>query len=340
MRRWLLPIIFILIVSVGLVGCGSSETGSGEVEQIRIGYFPNLDHAAAIVGIEKGFFKEELGDIEPEFVHFPNGNDFINALDAGELDIGYVGPGPAINYFLGGGDVVILSSAANGATLIVAHKDSGIRTLEDFAGKSFGTPGNGCTHNVQLEEMLLEKGLKSNRVGGNVEHQPRIPPASVASLFEAGQVDAYAAPEPWGTYLVEEGLAHVVVEWDEVEWGTTLSSVVLVSTKAFVEKHPEVVEKVLRAHIKSVQFAQANKDQTLELVNDRIYALTQERLPENVLDKAWERMVVTYETHADALQEWAESSHRLGFIDTEPNLDGLVDTSLLEKVLNGDVAAK
>ncbi|MDQ0340105.1 NitT/TauT family transport system substrate-binding protein [Caldalkalibacillus uzonensis] len=340
MRQWSFSILLILLVSVGLVGCGSSETGGDELDQVRIGYFPNLDHAAAIVGIEKGFFEAALGDVEPEFIHFPNGNDFINALDAGELDIGYVGPGPVINYFLGGGDVVILSSAANGATLIVAHKDSGIQSLEDFADKSFGTPGNGCTHNVQLEEMLLELGLKSNRVGGNVEHQPRIPPASVASLFESGQVDAYAAPEPWGTYLVEEGLANVVVEWDEVEWGTTLSSVVLVSTKDFVEKHPETVEKVLKAHIQSVQFAQDNQEETLEMVNDRIYALTQERLPEQVLDKAWERMAVTYETHADALQEWADSSHRLGFIDVEPNLDGLVDTSLLEKVLSSEVASK
>lgn len=76
------------------------------------------------------------------------------------------------------------------------------------------------------------------------------------------------------------------------------------------------------------------------MVNDRIYALTQQRLPENVLDKAWERMIITYETHEDALQEWAQASYELGFIDEEPNLDGLVDTSLLEKILNGNVAKR
>lgn len=338
MRRVLTGLLLIVLGAV-LVGCGSGSS-DGEVEKVRIGYFPNLDHAAAIVGIEKGIFEKELGDVEAEFIHFPNGNDFINALDAGTLDIGYVGPGPAINYYLSGGDVVILSTAANGATLIVASKDSGIKTLEDFAGHSFGTPGNGCTHNVQLEDMLLDIGLTTNRVGGEVEHQPRIDPANMAAMFEAGQLDAYAAPEPWGTYVVEEGLADVVVEWDEVSWGETLSSVVLVSSKEFVQNNPEIVEKVLRAHIESVQFAQENKDEVLTMVNDRIYALTQQRLPENVLDKAWERMIITYETHEDALQEWAQASYELGFIDEEPNLDGLVDTSLLEKILNGNVAKR
>lgn len=329
----LIVILSLLFVSVLLGACGQGATGDVKNE-VKIGYFPNLDHAAGIAGLEKGIFKEALDGVEPEFVHFPNGNDFINALDTGDLDIGYVGPGPAINYFLQGGDVVVLSSAANGATLIVAHKDSGIKTIEDLSGKSFGTPGNGCTHNVQLEEMLLSKGLKTNRVGGSVNHQPRMAPASVAGLFEAGQVDAYAAPEPWGTYLVEEGLANVIVEWNDVVWGDSLPSVVLVSSKKFVSENPELVEKILQAHVDSVEFAQENTDETLALVNDRIFALAQIRLSDEVLKKAWSRMSVSYNMHTEALQAWADSSHRLGFIESDPNLDGFVDTTLLEKILN------
>ncbi|GAB2544026.1 hypothetical protein GCM10026983_12920 [Gracilibacillus alcaliphilus] len=36
------------------------------------------------------------------------------------------------------------------------------------------------------------------------------------SMFEQGQIEAAAAPEPWGTYLVEELNAHVITEWDDV----------------------------------------------------------------------------------------------------------------------------
>lgn len=334
MKKLSFVVAVILLVSVVLAACGNSSTTTGGApSEISIGYFPNLDHASAIVGLQKGFFEQELGDVKPNFLHFPNGNDFINALDTGDLDIGYVGPGPAINYFLDGGDVVILASAANGATLIVARNGSGIETIADLSGKSFCTPGNGCTHNVQLEKMLLDIDLKTNRVGGEVIHQPRIAPANMVALFESGDVDVAAAPEPWGTYLVEEGLGKVLVEWNDVEWGTELPSVVLVSSKKFVSENPEIVEKVLRAHVESVNFAQENTDETLTAVNERLYELTQQTLPENVLSKAWKRMLVSYDIEDGALQEWADASRELGFIEGETNLEGFVDTTILDKVL-------
>ncbi|WP_328703141.1 aliphatic sulfonate ABC transporter substrate-binding protein [Alkalihalobacterium elongatum] len=326
------------VASVALVGmlaaCGSGNTsGEGTADSVSIGYFPNLDHAAGIVGMEKSFFQDELGEVEANFRDFPNGNDFIEALDAGTLDIGYVGPGPAINYFLRGGDVVVLSAAANGATLIVAREDAGIESLEDFDGKSFCTPGNGCTHNVQLEIMLQDLGLQSNRLGGTVEHQSRVAPANMVAMFEQGQIDAAAAPEPWGTYLVEELGAKVVSEWNDVFLGETLASVVLVTSKRFMEEQPEIVEAVLKGHIQAVDYTHENTEDTLKAINDSLYNLTQQRLPESVLENAWQRMVVTTDTHADALQAWADASYQLNFIEDDPDLTGFVDTTKLEELL-------
>ncbi|UCZ55137.1 aliphatic sulfonate ABC transporter substrate-binding protein [Bacillus shivajii] len=313
---------------------GGGDTGAGASQgEVNVGYFPNLDHAAGIIGKEKGYFAEEIENHDIDFLNFPNGNDFIDALDTGVIDMGYVGPGPAINYFLSGGDVVVLGAAANGATLIVAREDSGIHSLEDFDGKSFCTPGNGCTHNVQLEIMLKELGLESNRLGGTVEHQSRINPASMVAMFEQGQIDAAPAPEPWGTLLVEEHNAHVVTEWNDVFLGKELASVVFVTTGEYLEDNPDIVEQALRAHQRSVEFAQNNEADTLETVNDLIYGLTQTRLPEHVLEKAWQRMAVTTETHPDALQAWATASYELQFMDNEPDLDGFVDTSILDKVI-------
>lgn len=321
-----------------LAACGNQEETSTEAsdqsvdsEEINIGYFPNLDHAAGIIGKEKGYFADEMGD-DIAFQHFPNGNEFIDALDTGIIDLGYVGPGPAINYYLSGGDVVVIGAAANGATLIVSREGTDIHEVEDFAGHSFSTPGNGCTHNVQLEMMLLDKGLKTNRRGGEVEHQSRVNPASMVAMFEQGQLDGAAAPEPWGTLLVEEHNANVVAEWDDVFLGEELASVVLVTSGAFLEEHPDKVEQALRAHQQSVAFAQDHEEETLETVNDLIYDLTQTRLPEDVLSKAWQRMEVTTETHADALQAWADASYELEFMDVDPDLDGFVDTSILDQL--------
>lgn len=327
----LFTLAILVLFSGILAACGSSDSDS-----VTIGYFPNLDHAAGIIGKEKGFFEEELKDKEVHFTNFPNGNDFIDALDSGSIQLGYVGPGPAINYFLAGGDIVVLGAAANGATLIVAREDSGIETLEDFAGKSFCTPGNGCTHNVQLEIMLQDIGLTTSRRGGTVEHEPRVNPANMMIRFEQGEIDAAAAPEPWGTYLVEELGAKVITEWNQVFLGETLASVVVVTTPQFLKENPEAVEQFLRAHKRAVDYTYENKEDSLVTINDLLYSLSQTRLPESVLANAWERMVVTTETHADALQAWATASYELDFIDQEPNLDGFVDTSILDKIVSGN----
>ncbi|PRO66297.1 aliphatic sulfonate ABC transporter substrate-binding protein [Alkalicoccus urumqiensis] len=337
MKKW-----FALAASAALLSaCGTAEeeneeaqasgNNGGSEETFDIGYFPNLDHAAAIVGKEKGYFEEEVSQ-PVEFTNFPNGNDFIEALDTGVIDLGYVGPGPAINYYLSSGDIVLVGAAANGATLIVSREDSGITSLEDMAGSSFCTPGNGCTHNVQLEIMLKDLGLESNRLGGEVEHQSRVNPASMVAMFEQGQIDAAAAPEPWGTLLVEEHDANVVVEWDDVFLGEELASVVIATTPEFLEENPETVEEALRAHDRAVDFTAENEAETLETVNDLIYDLTQTRLPETVLENAWQRMVVTSELHADALQGWADASYELQFMDNEPDLEGFVDTSILDDI--------
>lgn len=339
MKKWIGGLFITAAMVLSACGTEEEETSSGTDSteasggEVNIGYFPNLDHAAAIVGKEKGYFEDEMENQDLEFMNFPNGNDFVEALDTGVIDLGYVGPGPAINYYLTGGDVVVIGSAANGATLIVSREDSGIHSLEDFAGSSFCTPGNGCTHNVQLEIMLQEIGLKSNRRGGEVEHQSRVNPASMVAMFEQGQIDAAAAPEPWGTLLVEEHNANVVTEWNEVFLGEELASVVMVTSTEFLEENPEVVEQALQAHKKSVEFAQNNEAETLETVNNLIYDLTQTKLPEEVLEKAWQRMEITTETHAEALQAWADASYELEFMDEDPNLDGFVDTSMLDKIL-------
>ncbi|PTL37816.1 aliphatic sulfonate ABC transporter substrate-binding protein [Alkalicoccus saliphilus] len=332
MKKWM----GLLLGTMVLTACGSDEEGdsagaAGSGDAVEIGYFPNLDHAAGIVGKEKGYFEEEMA-ADVDFLNFPNGNDFIEALDTGVIDMGYVGPGPAINYYLAGGDIVVIGAAANGATLIVSREDSGIETLEDFSGKSFCTPGNGCTHNVQLEMMLKDKGMETNRLGGEVEHQSRVNPASMVSMFEQGQIDAAAAPEPWGTLLVEEHNANVVTEWNDVFLGEELASVVVVTTNEFLEENPEEVESALRAHKRAVDYTAENEEDTLETVNDLLYSLTQTRLPENVLEEAWTRMEVTTETHGEALQDWADASYELEFMDDDPDLDGFVDTEILDGI--------
>jgi len=110
--------------------------------KLRIGYFPNIGHAIPIVGIEKGFFQNSLGELKIETRVFDSGPQAIEALFADSIDVAYVGPGPAINGFLNSENhnIKILAGAASGGTSFIVHPNSEINSASDFAGKKIAAP--------------------------------------------------------------------------------------------------------------------------------------------------------------------------------------------------------
>jgi len=158
-------VIFIGIVSIVAISAATAVYDSGtEVDQkIRVAYFPNVGHVVPIVGIETGIFSNGLGNVTKiETKLFDSGPQVIESMFANSIDIGYVGPGPAINGFLKSEkNVKILAGAASGGASFVVHPESLITSVEDFAGKKIAAPQIGNTQDVSLRNYLSENGLKS-----------------------------------------------------------------------------------------------------------------------------------------------------------------------------------
>src|SRR5687768_16388109 len=116
-------------------GKSAATASSTPPAEVRMGYFPNLTHAQAVLGVASGDFQGAIAPAELQTKIFNAGPSLIEALFAGEIDVGYVGPQPALTGHQkskGVGVRVIAGAAANGV-LIVARKDSGISKLEDLA---------------------------------------------------------------------------------------------------------------------------------------------------------------------------------------------------------------
>src|SRR5262245_31749631 len=104
----------------GLAACGGSSA-DGPVT-LRLGYFPNLTHATAIVGVEKGIFAERLGaNVKLETKTFNAGPAAVEALFSGAIDATYIGPNPAINAYAKskGQAVRVVAGAASGGVFLV-----------------------------------------------------------------------------------------------------------------------------------------------------------------------------------------------------------------------------
>jgi NitT/TauT family transport system substrate-binding protein len=332
MKKWLLSLTLLLVMVV-LAACGgdSEESAAGEKEKVIIGYFPNIDHAPAMVAREKGYYEEALGEnVAVEYKTFPDGGTFMTALKSGEIDAGLVGPGPVLNNYSNGADVKIIGGASSGGTVVVASKQSGIESLEDMKGKTFITPGIGCTHDVQFETYLMEQGIEelaSSRIGGSIKHVTGNP-ATYQGMFETGKVDLAAVPEPWASILVENG-AKVIVSTEEIAYGENLPNVVLVASGDLVNDKKEIVQALVDAQQKSVEFINNNVEETQDIAIKAIKDLTKQEMDKDIVAKAMARITYTTEIDEEVLKEFGQSSFDLEFLKEQPNFDGLVYSSSL-----------
>lgn len=324
--------LLLLLIFGALAGCGSDQASSGsgkEEKKVVIGYFPNIDHAPAMIAREKGYYEKELGDgVKVEYKTFPDGGAFMTALKTGEIDAGLVGPGPVMNNFTNGADVKIIAGASSGGTAIVASKKSGINSVEDFNGKTFITPGVGCTHDVQMETFLQDFGISSARIGGTLKHVTGNP-AQYAAMFESGKVDIAAVPEPWASQLVKEAGAKIIVDSKKISFGTTLPNTILVSSGKKISADKDIIQKIVDAQNEAIAFIKENPEEAKEITIKSIKESTKQELDKDVVDGAWENIRFTTDVNKDVIQDFANSSVELKFLKEKPDFAKLIDSQFI-----------
>lgn len=331
-------IVLVVLLSLALVGCGS-QTSSGNGSEpitVNLGYFPNLTHAVALVGVERSTFQNALGpNVKLATKIFNAGPALIEALFAGDIDIGYVGPSPAINgYVKSHGEALrIIAGAASGGALLIVRPGANIQTAKDLANKKIADPQLGGTQDISLRYYLQQNGLKPADKGGNVQIIPT-DNSTILSLFKQGKIDGAWVPEPWATRLIVEGNGKVLVDertlWPNGKFVTTL----VVVRKAFLDAHPDLVNKFLQAHVDTIQYILSNPESAKSIVNSEIKSITGQALPSKEIDMAYNNLDITYDPLSSTLQESANRAFALGFLgSTNPNLTGIYDLGPLNQIL-------
>src|SRR5271170_3700301 len=323
------------IIIVGLIFAGLSLPGFAQTV-VRVGAFPNITHAQAMVGKANGFFDKALGPgVKIQWTSFNAGPSAIEALFSGAIDMAYVGPNPAITgYVRSNGEALrVVSGAASGGVALVVRNDSGIQKPEDFHGKRVASPQLGNTQDVALRAWLKAHGMKSNDKGGDVQVIPLANPDQL-TLFLKKDLDAAWAPEPWATRLIHEGNGRLFVD-ERTLWpnGQFVIGLLVVNTK-FLKAHPDLVKNWIRANVDLTDWINAHPGDARKLLNQQIQTETGKALPSAVLDEAFSRMQVTYDPLHSALTTAAQQAFDDGFLGRQmPDLSSLYDLSLLNQVL-------
>jgi len=334
MSRFSVLTVAILALGAGCDDKGSSAGGGGGAAsappaEVRIGYFANLTHAQGVLGVASGEFQQAVQPAKVTTKVFNAGPSLVEALFAGEIDIGYVGPGPALaahDKSRGQGVRIVAGAAANGV-LIVARKDSGIESLKDLAGKRVATPQHGNTQDIAAR-FYLTKQL------GQKDHNNVVPVANAeqAAMMTRQQIDAAWAPEPWGSFLVSQAGAKVIAEekdlWPQKEFSIT----VVITTPEFLRKHPDVVEKVLGVHRSWTKRLNEAPEKHVPQLKSALFDLTKKALPEGVVESALKHTKFTDEPLPHTFDVMADWSYQLGFSRQKTDVKGLIDTTLLRKL--------
>ncbi|HEU5226454.1 MAG TPA: ABC transporter substrate-binding protein [Ktedonobacteraceae bacterium] len=331
-----ITLLALLVFILPACGGGTSASSDSSSITVHLGYFPNLTHAVALVGVARGTFKQALGpNVTLDTKTFNAGPALIEALFAGDIDIGYVGPNPAINGYVKskGQALRIIAGASSGGALFIVRPDAHIQTIQDLSGKKFATPQLGGTQDVSLRFYLQQHGLKTTDKGGTVQIIPTDNP-NIVTLFKQGQIDGAWVPEPWASRLMVEAQGRIFVDermlWPDNKFVTTN----VVVRKQFLDQHPDLVAKFLQAHVAVVQSITSDPTSAKQVVNDELKQLTGQALAPQVVDLAFHNLDITYDPLASTLFKAADSAYALGFLgSSKPDLKGIYALGPLNSVL-------
>lgn len=311
-------IVICLALSLLLIS-SCTEQEESESKAIRIGYFPNITHAQALIGMD-GIYEEALPGYELRWTRFNAGSSEIEALMAGEIDLGYIGPGPAINgYIKSNGGLKILAGASEAGAALVCRGDLDIKEIKDLAGHRIAIPQIGNTQHIVLEEMLAEKGMKSTSNGGGVEIIAVENPDTI-TLFDQKSLDAAFVPEPWASKLIEEGGARLVLEYNQTWRNGEYPVAVLIGRTEFIENNQDVIEEFLKTHHDITNKINSDKNDAIEGINRGLESALGKPLEKEVLDSSLSRMAFTTEINKQAIFDMKDIMYELDLIHDDTDI--------------------
>jgi NitT/TauT family transport system substrate-binding protein len=320
----------IIVIFVVLSVVSGNDSNKNEV---RVAFFANISHAVPIVGMENGYYGDQLGNTQIKTKIVDSGPEAIEALFANSIDLAYVGPAPFVNGYVksGGQGIKLISGAANNGASFVVQKDSTITHPSDLAGKKIAAPFVGNTQDVSLRNYLTENGLKPAEKGGNVIIY-NIANAEINTIFAKGEIDAAWVPEPTATMLVDNLGGKRLFQEEELWPAKKFPSVVLIGRSDYIEKHPDVVQKWLVAHQQSIDWINQNPDQTESTYIKFYKEHTGKTLKQNIVHNSFSNIVYTSEVDVDAIKIFAERAYSLGYLGRHGyNLDDIYAQTLEAK---------
>ena len=334
------------VLPITAAACGSSSSSASKPDtsattakaastapvDLRLGYFPNVTHAPALIGIEGGIFEQKLGKnvtLKPQ--SFNAGPDVATAIFSGALDASFIGPGPSISAFQkSNGDAIrIVAGAGSGGAFLVVKPS--ITSAADLKGKKIASPQLGNTQDIALRTWLKSKGYTTDTSGGGEVSVVPQENSITLTTFEQGQIDGAWVPEPWATRLVKEGGGKVLVDERDLWPGGKFVTTDLIVRKAFLDEHPDVVKQLILGEIAAIALTKSDRTKAEGYVADGIQKATGKAIAPALVTASFDSITFTVDPIVSSLEKNASDSAALGLISSK-DVKGIYDLSILNSL--------
>lgn len=306
-RRRLVPrpvLLLALLTSAllaGATGCGGGR-GNASPEQLRsvtfmAGFRPqaNLPFVGAYVAKEKGFFREQGLDVE---IRHSLSGESLQLLTAGTIQFTTADAGEVVKRTADPGldlrAIALIGQKGQQGFAVLA--DSGINTPRDWAGKTLGYKGSPPP---EFYAIARSTGLDPAQVNlVRVGFDPRV--------LSEKQVDILAVFMSNEPHTLER-LGFKTRVFDPNDYGVPLLGLTYIAMASFIEREPQTVERFLKACLKGIEYAAANRDEAIDIVMK--YAPQEDRAHQRFMMDAELERAVSPQTRANGigwqtLEQW------------------------------------
>jgi NitT/TauT family transport system substrate-binding protein len=334
----ILILTLLMVTSIFVSGCASDNEGTDEnvtateapaITELNIGYQPSTHQIAYMTAYEKGWWQEDLAPYGitkiNEYV-FPTGAPEMQAMLSGDLDVAYVGAAPVITALSQNLDAKIVAPVQINGSSLVLRPEHEYESPEDLKGLRIATFPTGTIQDTLIREWLKENGLDPEKDVTLLG----MTPGDAVTAISAKQIDAVFLPHPSPAVIEKEGNGRIIVQSGEME--ANHSCCVLVVSGKLIREHPEIVEQIVKTHIKATEYNQEHMDEAAQIYSNKT---TENVDTVKTSLEEWDGKWITDPALIEnSAVNYSNVQYELGYIPKSLTQEEIFDTSFYDKVMS------
>jgi NitT/TauT family transport system substrate-binding protein len=257
---------------------------------------------------------------------FAKGPDVMQAILAGELDVGATASEAAIAGRANGAPIYVVAGFAKGGARLVARPDSGIKSVKDLKGKKVGVTRGGI-HEVLLNAELAQAGLTVSDQPGKDVQVIFLAFADLNQALMGKNLDAIMQSEPQSSQAINKGFGMEVMKPYDTPIGMPVRTLVM-SEKFYKEKRP-LAARFMTCFVQATKLFIDNKAAGEKYVRESMF---KNQITADDFNDAIENSPFTYDITAAHIQTTTDVMAKTGTgkMRTPPVAKDWVKTDLLD----------